>query len=110
MNSGFDLAVDFMDMSDDRRLWTRTIDAVTDIELTPGRHVIVGDDDADPRVARILSVDANGNIELGFSKAASSPTTTSSPQAEVTASCQGFVGATPTDERRRERTRFRRRP
>lgn len=64
MKSNYDLAVDFMDMSDDRRLWTRTIDALTDIEFTAGRHVIVGDDGADPKVARILSVDPDGNVEL----------------------------------------------
>ncbi len=64
MTDGYDLAVDFMDMSDDRRLWTRSLDAVAGVELTAGRHVIVGDDDADPKVARILSVDVDGNIEL----------------------------------------------
>ena len=64
MNRIYDLAVDFMDMSDDRRLWTRSVDAITDVELAPGRHVIVGDDDADPKVARIISVDADGNVEL----------------------------------------------
>jgi hypothetical protein len=64
ITGGFDLAVDFMDMSEDRRLWTRATDAATDVELAPGRYVIVGDDDADPRVARIVSVDLDGNIEL----------------------------------------------
>jgi hypothetical protein len=60
----YDLAVDFMDMSDDRRLWTRSVDAVSDVKLIPGHHVIVGDDDADAKVARIISVDVDGNIEL----------------------------------------------
>ena len=64
MNHSYDLAVDFMDMSDDRRLWTRSLDATTDVEFTPGSHVVVGDDDADPKVARVVSVDADGNIEL----------------------------------------------
>ncbi len=64
MKHVYDLAVDFMDMSDDRRLWTRSVDAVSDVKLIPGHHVIVGDDDADARVAKILSTDADGNIEL----------------------------------------------
>jgi hypothetical protein len=29
-----------------------------------GRHAIVGDDDADPKVARIVAIDADGNLEL----------------------------------------------
>lgn len=28
------------------------------------RHVVVADDDADPKVARVVSLDADGNIEL----------------------------------------------
>jgi hypothetical protein len=39
-------------------------DAVTDGDFTPGRYLIVGKDDADPKVARIASVAADGNIEL----------------------------------------------
>lgn len=46
------LAIDFMDMSDDRRLWTRAVDARLGFDPAVGRHVIVGDDDADARVAR----------------------------------------------------------
>ena len=96
VNHVYDLAVDFMDMSDDRRLWTRSVDAITDVELTPGRHVIVGDDDADPKVARSISVDADGNIELRYSKAASSRTTTSSPRPDarppVSMICHGPAG------------------
>jgi hypothetical protein len=48
-----DFDVDFMDMTNDRRLWT-----------VAGRHVIVGCEDASPAVARILSVHAEGHIEL----------------------------------------------
>ena len=29
-----------------------------------GGYAIVGDDDADPRVARIIEIDPDGNIEL----------------------------------------------
>ena len=55
----FDLEVDFMDMRADRRLWTRLADA------RPGfAPVAAGNDDADCAVARILSTDAEGRIEL----------------------------------------------
>ncbi len=60
----YDIAVDFMDMTNDRRLWVRGCDARPGVELRIGRYVVVGDDDADPRVARILAVDIDGNIEL----------------------------------------------
>jgi len=62
--AGYDIAVDFMDMTDDRRLWTRSVDARTGVDTRVDRYVIVGDDDADPRVARIIARDAEGNIEL----------------------------------------------
>ena len=62
--SDYDLAVDFMDMTNDRRLWTRLQDARPGFVPIAGRHVIVGCDDADPAVARILSVNAEGHIEL----------------------------------------------
>lgn len=53
-----------MDMTDDRRLWTRAGDARSGFVPMAGRHVIVGDDEADSRVARIVAVDVDGNIEL----------------------------------------------
>ena len=59
-----DLAVDFMDMTNDRRLWTRLRDARPGFVPVAGRHVIVGDRDAVPAVARILAVNAQGHIEL----------------------------------------------
>lgn len=64
MAADYDLAVDFMDMTDDRRLWVRSSDARPGFVATPGRHVVVGDDDADSKVARIVAVDPDGNIEL----------------------------------------------
>ena len=64
MDDEFDIAVDFMDMTDDRRLWARPVDVRAGIEVTIGRHLIVGDDDADPKVARIVALDSDGNIEL----------------------------------------------
>lgn len=60
----YDLAVDFMDMTDDRWLLTRVEDAAAGVELTPGRFVTVGSEDADTAVAQIIAVDADGNIDL----------------------------------------------
>lgn len=59
-----DLDVDFMDMTNDQHLWTRLEDARPGFVPVAGRHAIVGDDDAVPAVARILSVNAEGHIEL----------------------------------------------
>lgn len=64
MTDHYDVAVDFMDMTNDRRMWVRAVDARPGVDLAVGRHVIVGDDDADPRVARIVDTDAEGNVEL----------------------------------------------
>jgi hypothetical protein len=60
----YDISVDFMDMTDDRRLWTRVADARPDFVPIVGQFVLAGCDDADPAVAQILSVDAEGRIEL----------------------------------------------
>jgi len=60
----YEIAVDFMDMTTDRHLWARAVDARPDVDVTVGRHVIVGDEDADPKVARIIAVDPDGNLEL----------------------------------------------
>jgi hypothetical protein len=59
-----DIAVDFMDMTNDQRLWARPADLCGGFEPVVGRHAIVGDDDADPKVARIVAIDADGNLEL----------------------------------------------
>ena len=63
-DNDYDIAVDFMDMTDDGHLWVRSTDARPGVEIASGRHVIVGDDDADPKVARVVGTDAEGNIEL----------------------------------------------
>jgi hypothetical protein len=60
----FDLEVDFMDMRADRRLWTRLVDARPGFTPVPGAYVTVGNEDADCAVARILSADPDGRIEL----------------------------------------------
>ncbi|HUP69361.1 MAG TPA: hypothetical protein VM142_06050 [Acidimicrobiales bacterium] len=64
MPKEYDIAVDFMDMTDDRRLWARAVDIRRSYEPAVGHHAIVGDEDADPRVARILRIDDQGNLEL----------------------------------------------
>lgn len=64
MADDYDIAVDFMDMTDDRRLWARAVDVRGGFDPAVGRHAVVGDDDADPAVARIESIDADGNLEL----------------------------------------------
>ena len=64
MVTTIDIAVDFMDMTDDRRLWATPDDVRVGFEVVPGRHAVVGDDGADPRVARIVTLDERGNLEL----------------------------------------------
>lgn len=59
-----DLVVDFMDMTNDRHLVTRVLDARVGYVPTVGAYAVVGDADADPKVARILSIDDRGIIEL----------------------------------------------
>lgn len=60
----FDLWVDFMGLTADRRLWTRVADARPGFMPTVGRYAVVRVEDAYPAVARILSVNAEGHIEL----------------------------------------------
>lgn len=64
MDDEYDVVVDFMDMTNHRRLWVRVDDARPGVDLAVGRHVVVGDDDAEPKVARIVSIDDDGNREL----------------------------------------------
>ncbi len=64
MNTTPDLAVDFMDMTDDRQLLTRLVDARPGFTPTAGAYAIVGDEGAEPAVARIVSVGDDGIIEL----------------------------------------------
>lgn len=39
MADDYEVAVDFMDMTKDRRLWARSVDVRPDVKLTVGRHV-----------------------------------------------------------------------
>ena len=63
VSAQYDLG-DVMDMTDARRLWTRRCDPRPGFEAVVGGYAIVGDDEADPRVARIIDIDPDGNIEL----------------------------------------------
>jgi len=49
----YDIAVDFMDMTDDRLLWVRAEDARAGFVVEVGRYAVVGDDDADPKVVGV---------------------------------------------------------
>ncbi len=64
MVDDFDIAVDFMDMTIDGHLWVRAANVRPGVQIAVGRHEVVGDEDADPKVARIVAVDAHGNVEL----------------------------------------------
>jgi len=62
---GYEIALDFMGMTNDRHRWSQTVDARSGAALSMGRHVEVGDEDADSKVARLVAVDAaDGNVEL----------------------------------------------
>lgn len=60
MDHDYDIAIDFMDMTTDRHLWVRALDGRGGFEPAVGQHAIVGDEDADQKVARILVIDADG--------------------------------------------------
>jgi hypothetical protein len=64
MTDILDISVDFMDMTNDQRLWVQATDIRSGFEPAVGLHAVVGDEGADPRVARIVSIDADGNVEL----------------------------------------------
>lgn len=59
----YDLAVDYMDMTDDMRIVTRVADARPGFVPTVGRYAVVGDEGAEPSVARVIAVDG-GTVEL----------------------------------------------
>jgi hypothetical protein len=60
----YDIAVDFMDMTNDGRLWTRLVDVSDGFVPVAGQYAIVGCEDAEPAVARIISVDSERGITL----------------------------------------------
>ncbi len=64
MATDYDIAVDFMDMTNDDRLWTRMKDVRPGVVPIAGQYAIVGCEDADPAVAQIISVDIENGIML----------------------------------------------
>ncbi len=60
----YDIAVDFMDMTNDGRLWTRVKDVRPGFVPIAGQYAIVGCEDAFPAVARIITVDIEEGIQL----------------------------------------------
>lgn len=64
MPDDYTIAVDYMDMTNDRRLWACSADVRSGFVPVVGGHVVVGDEDADSKVARIVNVDGDGNVEL----------------------------------------------
>jgi hypothetical protein len=62
--SEIDLEVDFVDMANSGRLWACVGDARAGFVPVAGRHVTVGCYDAEPAVVKVLSVNADGDIEL----------------------------------------------
>ena len=62
--TNYDIAVDFMDMADDGRLWTRMADVRDGFVPVAGQYAVVGCEDAEPAVAQIISVDIERGITL----------------------------------------------
>jgi len=60
----YDLWVDFQRMQDDGRLLARARNARPGLHLDAGMHVVVGCEDAEPAVARVEAVTADGSVEL----------------------------------------------
>ena len=60
----YDIAVDFMDMTDDGRLWTRLKDVRNGFVPIAGQYAIVGCEDAEPAVAQIIAVDIERGITV----------------------------------------------
>ena len=63
-NTAYDVAVDFMDMTPDGRLWSRLKDVRPGYVPIAGRYAVVGCEDADPAVARIITVDIEEGVQL----------------------------------------------
>lgn len=60
----YDIWVDFQRMLDDGHLLARTRNARPGFTVTPGAYVLVGCEDAEPAVAHVLAVSADGSVEL----------------------------------------------
>jgi hypothetical protein len=60
----YDLWVDFQRMKDDGHLLARARNARPGLTIIAGRYLVVGCEDARPAVARVLTVTADGSLEL----------------------------------------------
>ncbi len=60
----YDIAVDFMDMTNHGRLWTRMTDVRRGFVPVAGQYAVVGCDDAEPAVAQVISVSIEEGITL----------------------------------------------
>ena len=60
----YDLWVDFQRMQDDGRLLARARNARPGSTITAGMYLVVGCEDARPAVARVLTVTAEGSLDL----------------------------------------------
>lgn len=58
----WDLWVDYLRTDGDRLTHTSTRNARPGVPLRGGSHLIVGNEDADPAVARVVSVDEDGVV------------------------------------------------
>lgn len=61
----YDVAVDFMDMTNELRLWVRLADVRLGFQASVGSHAVVGDEDAETRVARIVAIDPMATSNCG---------------------------------------------
>ena len=60
----YDMWVDFQRMHDDGRLLARTRNARPGLTIAAGMYLLVGCEDADPAVAQVTSITADGSVEL----------------------------------------------
>jgi hypothetical protein len=60
----YDMWVDFQRIQDDGRLLARTRNARPGLTITAGMYLLVGCEDAEPAVAQVASVTAEGSVEL----------------------------------------------
>ena len=60
----YDIWVDFQRMADDGRLLARARNARPDLVILAGNYLVVGCEDADPAVAQVMSVTADGALDL----------------------------------------------
>lgn len=59
-----DLWVDFQRMQDNGRLLARARNGRPGLSLVAGMYLIVGCEDAEPAVARVVAITADGSVEL----------------------------------------------